>query len=133
MEAYEPSPSFGIAGKKNVNWSYSGQFKEEYQLPDFAEDLNRYLSINAEFGTKLCSVPLVFSSESIGMLKLFDLSVQCEVPTVEIKEEIEGVPLKEQVKDTLDLLEKLKNKLEQILEGLPTDALNEVVSVKKAE
>ncbi len=132
MEAYEPSPTFTIASRRNVNWSYSGQFKEEYTLPDFAEDLNKYIAVNADYTTKMCKVPLVFSSESIGNLKLYDLSIQCEVPTIEMKEEIEGIALKEQVKDMMNLLEKLRNKLDQILEGLPKDALNEVISVKKA-
>jgi hypothetical protein len=131
MEAYEPSPTFAIAGRRNVKWSYSGQFREEFQLPDFAEDLNRYMVANADLTTKMCSVPLVFSSESIGSLKLSDLSIQCEVPTIEIKEEIEGIPLKEQIKDTMNLLERLKNKLEQILDGLPRDSLNELITVKK--
>ena len=132
MEAYEPSPSFAIAGRRNVNWSYSGQFKEEYTLPNFADDLNRYVASNIDLTTKICKVPLVFSSESIGTLKLYDLSIQCEVPTIEMKEEIEGIALKEQVKEMMNLLEKLRNKLEQILDGLPKDALNEVINVKKS-
>jgi hypothetical protein len=130
MEAYEPSPTFAIKGRSNVQWSYSGQFREEYQLPDFAEDLNKYLSANQDFTAKMCTVPLTFSSESIGNLKLTDLSIQCEVPTLEIKEEIEGIPLGEQIKELLDLLEKFKNKLTQILDGLPKETLNELIDLK---
>jgi hypothetical protein len=99
MEAYEPSPEFAIEGRKNVKWSYSGQFREEYHLPDFSNDLNRFLASNDDYTIKMCKVPMIFSSESIGTLKLTNLMIQCEVPTLEIKEEIEGIPLGEHVKD----------------------------------
>jgi hypothetical protein len=131
MEAYEPSPTFGISGGRNVKWSYSGQFKEEYQLPDFADELNGYLVANSDYRAQLCKVPLAFTSESIGKIYLSDLDIQCELPTLEMKEELEGIALKEHIKATLDLLEKLRNKLELVLDGLPIEALNEMVQLKK--
>ncbi len=133
MEAYEPSPTFSIEHRREVKWSYSGQFREEYQMPDFAEDLNRYLEANADYMAKMCKVPLVFSSESIGSLRLSNLMVQCEVPTIKIKEELEGIALSDHVKEMLNLLEKLKNKLNLILEGLPPEALSELIDIKKAK
>jgi len=133
MEAYEPSPTFAVAGRRNIKWSYTGQFKEEYQMPDYAEELNKYLAANADFKEKMCVVPLGFASESIGSLHLSELMVRCEVPTLEIKEEIEGVPLGEQVKELMNMVEKLKNKLAQILDGLPPEVLNEVIDLKKLE
>jgi hypothetical protein len=133
MEAYEPSPTFSIERRREVKWSYSGQFREEYQMPDFSEDLNRYLEANADYLAKMCKVPLVFTSESIGSLKLSNLMIQCEVPTIEIKEELEGIALGDHVKEMLDLLEKLKNKLNLILDGLPPEALGELIDIKKAK
>jgi hypothetical protein len=131
MESYEPSPNFAVADRRNIKWSYTGMFKEEFQMPDFAEELNRYLATNKEIGDTMVKVPLAFSSESIGSLNLTDLIVKCELPTLELKEEIEGVPLKEHIKATLDLLEQLKNKLTLVLDGLPLDSLNEVVKLQK--
>ncbi len=131
MEAYEPSPAFTVAGKSSVKWSYTGQFKEEYQIPDFSDDLNRFLATSAEYGAEICKVPLAFASESIGSLFLSNLLIKCELPTLEMKEEIEGIPLKEHIKATLDLLEQLKNKLTQVLDGLPFEALNEQVKLQK--
>jgi hypothetical protein len=131
MEAYEPSPSFVVADRRNVNWSYTGMFREEYQIPDFAEELNHYISTNRDYRAELCKVPLAFTSESIGNLYLSDLTIKCELPTLEMKEELEGVALKDQIKATLDLLEQLKNKLTQVLDGLPLETLNEQVKPKK--
>lgn len=131
MEAYEPSPTFGIAGGRDVKWSYTGQFREEYQMPDFAEELNGYLTANSDYRAEMCKVPLAFTSESIGSISLSDLMIQCELPTLELKEELEGVALREHIKATLDLLEKLRNKLNLVLDGLPLEALNELVKLKK--
>ncbi len=131
MEAYEPSPKFSIAARENVKWSYTGQFREEFRLPDFSDELNRYLIKNADITTTMCKVPLTFSSESIGALSLSDLKIKCEVPTLEMKEKLEGIALGDQIKQLLDILEKLRNKLNLILDGLPNDALNELIQLAK--
>lgn len=130
-EAYEPSPAFTVAGKRDIKWSYTGQFREEYQIPDFSEELNRFIEANSDLRTTMCKVPLAFSSESIGSLNLSNLLVKCELPTLEMKEELEGVALRDHIKGTLDLLDQLKNKLNLVLEGLPLDALNELIKLKK--
>ncbi|WP_455392322.1 hypothetical protein [[Eubacterium] cellulosolvens] len=131
MEAYEPSPSFSVAEAANIKWSYTGQFREEYELPDFADDLNSHLLANKDYRAEMCKVPLAFFSESIGTLELSNLLIKCELPTLEMKEELEGVALKEHIKATLDLLEQLKNKLNLVLDGLGPEVLNELVKVKK--
>ena len=131
MEAYEPSPSFAVANTQNIKWSYTGQFKEEFELPDFAEELNTHLLANKDYRAEMCKVPMAFSSESIGRLELSNLMVKCELPTLEMKEELEGIPLKEHIKATLDLLEQLKNKLNLVLDGLPLEALNEQIKLKR--
>ena len=133
MEAYEPSPSFMVADKQNVKWSYTGQFREEYQIPDFADELNMHLGANKDYRAKMCKVPLAFTSESIGSLELTNLMVKCELPTIEMKEEIEGIALKDHIKATIDLLEQLRNKLTLVLDGLPAEALSEQIKVKKEE
>lgn len=133
MEAYEPSPTFSVEGRRDVKWSYSGQFREEYQMPDFAEDLNKYITSIEDPTTRICKVPMVFTSESIGSLKLSNLLIQCEVPTIELKEEIEGIALGDHVKEMLDILVKLKNKLDLILDGLPIEALSELIDLKKSK
>jgi hypothetical protein len=133
MEAYEPSPTLTIADRGNIKWSYTGQFREEYQIPDFAEDLNTHLVANRDYRAEMCTVPLAFTSESIGSLELSNLMIKCELPTLEMKEELEGIALKDHIKATLDLLEKLKNKLSQVLDGLPPEVLTEVVKAKKEE
>ena len=131
MEAYEPSPTFSIAAMENVKWSYTGQFREEYQLPDFSDELNRYLNTNSDHAATMCKVPLAFSSESIGALSLSNLKIKCEVPTLEMKERLEGIALGDQINQLLDIIEKLKNKLNLILDGLPKESLNEIVQLTK--
>ena len=39
----------------------------------------------------------------------------------------------EQVKELMNMVDKLKNKLAQILDGLPPEVLNEVIDLKKLE
>lgn len=131
MEAYEPSPSFAVADTGNIKWSYTGQFKEEFELPDFSEELNNHLLTNKDYRAEMCKVPMAFSSESIGKLELSNLMIKCELPTLEMKEELEGIALKDHIKATLDLLEKLRNKLTLVLDGLGPEVLSEQVKLKK--
>jgi len=60
-----------------------------------------------------------------------DINIGDRVKLRTVKEEIEGIPLGEQIKDLLDILERFKNKLQQILDGLPKETLNELIDLKK--
>jgi len=68
-------------------------------------------------------VPLTFSAQSIGTLTLFDLKIKCELPTLEMKEEVETATIAKELQAILELLAKVKKRVTNLMDGLPPDVL----------
>jgi len=133
MEIYDPSPSLRLGSRADPTWTYTGEFREEQLVPDFTEELNAFLKTYANFQQKYCTVPLRFSSESIGTITLQDLKIECELPTLEMKEELQEVTIESQLLSIFEIMRMLNMKLERLVETLPEDMVQGLKIPKKGE
>lgn len=126
MESYDASPALSLLPGSRQIWGYSGEFREVRTVPDFTEAIKEYLNVRSKEvrGADVIQVPLSFSAQSIGRLKLYDLEIKCESPTLEIKEKMEEVTIGKELGSILELLHKVNIKVAALMEVLPKDVLD---------
>ncbi len=125
MESYDDSPTMRLLPSSNQIWAYSGKFQEVRTIPDFCQSIIDHITTHSkEFqGKDVARVPLTFSAQSIGTLTLFDLKIKCELPTLEMKEEVETATIAKELQAILELLAKVKKRVTNLMDGLPPDVL----------
>lgn len=128
MESYKDSPSLSMLPSKGQIWGYSGRFRDVTDVPDFSDSLADYIESHKRElkGTDVATVPLTFSALSIGTLTLFNLEIKCELPTLELKEEVETATIAKELRATLELLEQVKNRVEGLMKAIPEDILEKL-------
>jgi len=125
MESNEASPALSLKGAGGYIWSHSGEFREVQIISDFSQSLTDYMSLHTREvrGTDLIRIPLTFSAQSIGTLKLTELCIKCELPTLDLKEKMETVTIGRQLKSIIELIAKLNVKVKALMEVLPEEVL----------
>lgn len=69
------NPSFYVGEYEDNAWTYEGYLIDTQTTPDLAEDFNYYLSSCEADEEGNCVVPIVFSSETIGIVNISNLQV----------------------------------------------------------
>ena len=125
MESYEASPALSLQSASGHIWGYSGEFRDVQVISDFSQSLSDYIAIHTREtrGTDVIRIPLTFSAQSIGTLKLTDLAIKCELPTLDMKEKMETVTIGRQLKSIIELIAKVNVKVKALMEVLPEDVL----------
>jgi hypothetical protein len=125
MESYEASPALSLQSGADHIWGYSGEFREVTVISDFSQSLTDYMALHAREvrGTDVIRIPLTFSAQSIGTLKLTDLEIKCELPTLDMKEKMETVTVGKQLSSILELIAKVNVKVAALMEMLPKEVL----------
>ncbi len=102
----------------------------EHWLGDFAVGLNKYLITHNDPSSELCLVPLTLISESIGTLDLNELEIECEVPTLELRDALEGKTIAAQLRSLLGLLNELQVHMGELIKVIPDDLLSQTIEIK---
>ncbi len=125
MESYEASPALSLQSACGHIWGYSGEFKEVQFISDFSKSLNDYLKAHAGGvrATEVIRIPLTFTAQSIGTLKLSNLEIICELPTLDLKEKMEIVTIGKQLKSIMELLSRVNVKVKALMDVLPEEVL----------
>ncbi len=120
IRARDASPRLLVGSRGDVVWHYPGVFQTSEIVPDFSEQINRHLNAMGRRG-EMTTVPLLFTSGSIGMMNLTDLLIECELPTLEMKEGIEQEPVIKQMQGVLELVHSIRDKFDELIDGLDED------------
>ncbi|MEM3341189.1 MAG: hypothetical protein QW728_00700 [Thermoplasmata archaeon] len=130
MESYTPSPAMDIGDKGNNFWAYTGEFNRVQTVPDFSSRLNDYLKAKAiDTQGEMVDVPVFLYSESIGELRVFNLEVKVELPTLGLEEELALKSVTEQINTILQLLDEVKRRIKE----LPVAATDEQIRALAAQ
>jgi len=74
------NPTLDVGDNGDYEWSYSGEFNSTEAVPDFSSELNEYLSnCTPSYGN--CTMPLVFSSDSAGIIRVSNISIEYSTTT----------------------------------------------------
>ncbi len=117
LEAYDTSPNLMLGGSKGLKWSFSGRFDDTFELIDFTNELNNYIATAADKTKETVEMPLIFTTESIGELILSALEIECEVPNLDLSEDVEE-DISEQLASLLKMLELLEVKVREVLDNM---------------
>ena len=76
---YPLNPSLDVGEDGDMQWTYIGNFDTTETIPDFTDELNEYLDVCDPPGEN-CLVPLVFSSDSGGILNISNILISYTLP-----------------------------------------------------
>ena len=131
----DASPRLLIGSRGESVWHYPGVFQSAEYVPDFAYLINRHLEAMGRRET-MTTVPLMFTAGSIGVMNLTELAIECELPTIELKEEVEREPILKQMQGIHELVVTIRGKIDELIEGLDEDTqkkLAEAMAVEEEE
>jgi hypothetical protein len=92
--------------------------------------LNDYLSKYNKYGSKISVIPLIFTSECIGSLKISDLEIECEVASLELNTEFDRNSVSVQLKSIIENLNTLRSQVNAIYDRLPADILMQKLKIQ---
>ena len=126
VESYDASPALSLLPGGRRIWGHTGDFQEVASVSDLTESINDHLkALTGEIRrADVVKVPLTFHASSIGNLKLFDLEIRCETPSLEVYERMETVTIGMQLGSILELLARVNKKVAALMEVLPEDVLD---------
>lgn len=74
---YPVSPSLDVGNDGTKEWTYSGIIDTSVYVSDFSNAISNYLSIcTVDTSDNKCIVPLVFHSDSDGLMNISDIQIQ---------------------------------------------------------
>lgn len=76
---YPLDPTLDVGDDGDLQWSYSGEFDTTETVPDFSDELNEYLATCDSPGEN-CLVPLVFHSDSAGIINISNILIEYSLP-----------------------------------------------------
>ena len=132
IRSLEASPALSLLPGGDEIWCYSGEFRDSHTITDFSDFLTGYLKAHTGdvLRNDVIAVPLSVSAGSIGKLKLMELAIECELPDRETKEKIDKVSIGRELTSILELLARLKMKIDTLVENLPEELLEELEKKK---
>lgn len=74
IPSYPLNPSLDVGNDGDLQWSHAGSFTTKETTPDFAAEINQYLS-NQPPGNGTISVPLKFHSDAAGKLEISNIAI----------------------------------------------------------
>ena len=122
------APTLSLMPDGDEIWRFSGEFRDSRTIPDFGDFLREYLNAQAGNVQKngMIEVPLSISARTIGKIKLLDLVIECELPNREEKEKIDTGSIGRQLTSIVELVARLKTKIDALVDILPEDLLEEL-------
>ena len=75
MNKFTRNPSLDIGGNGVKEWSYPSRFQTVELVSNFSREINEYLITCSQNAEGNCLVPLVFHSDSSGIIKISNISI----------------------------------------------------------
>jgi subtilase family serine protease len=76
LEAYPSNVSLNVGNDSDIEWSYTGALVEAVTTPDLSDEINEYLGICTPDEDGNCTVPLVFTSDSAGVIEVSGIDIE---------------------------------------------------------